>query len=190
MNIIKVKNIETYEDKLVCRGKLVFKKADYVENCITGYYGTKDGNLQLTSLGYMGDYFITPVIVSEIEEPEKDELILGFNQNKILVPFEFFTQDLLGHIASGIFKEGDELLVECEKLIDGYDNNDDAVWRYEVLLNYVNVFTDKKEYVSYTIKDLRDAFYAGREQRIVHENDSGTDYEFVNSFEEWIKNLK
>lgn len=187
---IEVKKTEINDERLVCRGKLVFVKTDYVENCITGYYGTKDGNLQLTSLGYIGDYFITPVIVSEIEEPEKDELILGFNQNKILVPFEFFTQDLLGHIASGIFKEGDELLVECEKLIDGYDNNDDEVWRYEVLLNYVNVFTDKKEYVSYTIKDLRDAFYAGREQRIVHENDSGTDYEFVNSFEEWIKNLK
>ncbi len=69
MNPIKVKITEKHEGRLVCRGKLIFT-GDYAANCITGYYGTNDGkgNLKLTSTGNVGDYFITPIIISDIEE--------------------------------------------------------------------------------------------------------------------------
>lgn len=62
--------------------------------------------------------------------------------------------------------------------------------KYIVVNHNSEISTKLIENKSYSIEDLKKSFYAGREQRIVHENDSGTDYEFVNDFEEWVKNLK
>ena len=162
---IEVKKTEINDERLVCRGKLVFVKTDYVENCITGYYGTQDGNLALTSRGYMGDYFISPVIISESEEINvgdkflwKDKVFTLLESDegnrlndfknegkKILVPFEKMVYDLLHNIASGYFKEGEDVFIECKKTLDGFDDNDNEVLRYEVLLNYVNVFKLKRK---------------------------------------------
>ena len=96
--------------------------------------------------------------------------------------------EILHNIVSGYFKEGEEVFIECKKILDGFDDKDNEIWSYEVLLNYVNIFKIKEENLTFSKSDIKNAFYAGREQRIVHENDSGTDYEFVNSFEEWIEN--
>ncbi len=166
MNPIKVKSTEKHEGRLVCRGKLVFIKSEYKKNCITGYYGINDGkgNLKLTDTGYMGDYFITPIIVSDIEEInigdkffwrdkiftllESDEgkRLNDFKSEgkKILVPFEKLSYEFLHNITCGIYKDWDEVFIECEKILDGFDNDDNELWRFEVLLNYVNVFPIKK----------------------------------------------
>ena len=163
---IEIKKTEINDERLVCRGKLVFVKTDYVENCITGYYGTNDGkgNLALTSRGYMGDYFISPIIVSESEEINigdkflwKDKIftllesdegnILNDFKNegkKILVPFEKMVYEILHNIVSGYFNEGEEVFIECKKTLDGFDDKDNEIWSYEILLNYVNIFHVKK----------------------------------------------
>lgn len=52
-----------------------------------------------------------------------------------------------------------------------------------IIIEFIN---DNLNDSTYTINDLKEAFYAGREQRVLHENDSGVDYEFVNDFNEWI----
>lgn len=163
---IEVKKIEINDERLVCRGKLVFVNTDYVENCITGYYGTNDGrgNFALTSRGYMGDYFLCPIIVSESEEINigdkflwKDKIFTLLESDegnrlndfknegrKILVPFEKMVYEILHNTVSGYFKEGEEVFIECKKILDGFDDKDNLIWSYEVLLNYVNIFKPKK----------------------------------------------
>lgn len=60
-----------------------------------------------------------------------------------------------------------------------------------VLVSSDNIISVKLlENLKFTLDDIKNAFYAGREQRILHENDSGTDYEFVNDFEDWIEEFK
>jgi hypothetical protein len=164
--IIEVKKTEINDGRVVCRGKLVFLRTDYVENCITGYYGTQNGNLALTSRGYMGDYFISPIIVSESEE--------------VLVPFEKMNYELLNNIASGYFKEGEEVFIECKKNIYDFDENDKAIYKYEVLLNYVNIFKIKKELLTFTESDMRTAYAMGHLQK-------GKEGE---SFSKWIEEFK
>lgn len=86
MSQIKVKTIEQYKDSqgehIVGKGKLLLIEQKNSLGPITGYYG--NNKLRLTELDRpmvnCGDYYIKPIIISEIEEIEVGDKLLYDNE--------------------------------------------------------------------------------------------------------------
>ena len=185
MKQVKVTKTEQYEDSygkyFVCRGRLVLidKVSLYEIN------GKRDILIK------------TPVIISEIEDleigkvyNEKVNNIVDFDDTpviydgsilfKILTFPENLSPEILQDIVDRKLKDGDEVLVECEKSnvyigthpLSGEKNVE--VWdgEYEIKLdkdNYIKLFPVKKE------EDYRDKLY--EKEYAIKEEESWSDIE-------------
>lgn len=174
---IKVSNIRTYKTKVLYEGKiiliecedgLIFKHKDK----LTDY----DNSRKFYILEWNASKTYKPIIISETEKIQPMdyvynvvEKIIGRSSQdgdtylskdwvKILVLPEQFLSEHLQAIVDGKMKEGDKILVECDKLLNGDRFNNLHIW-YQIKLNSQGyVIFHKNEEKLYSVEELTKLF--------------------------------
>lgn len=138
--MIKVKETEIQQNKLIAKGKLVLIKylCDTWVSTQGLCFDERSKTYFISDNPYLNDQFskviipIKPIIISEIEDMEVSNMIynllnhdMGNNKfhstigstqiwRKILALSEHFSPEILKMIVNGELEDGDEVLLECE----------------------------------------------------------------------------
>ncbi len=124
MKTVKVTKTETYKDSqgehIVCKGKLILLKL-YDEDIKNGNY--KAIIVSEIEKIEVGDMYLRSGQIGELKDFEDNvkyvnDRVGQFGFRKILALPENFSPEILKDIVDGKLKDGDEVFVECEEILE------------------------------------------------------------------------